>query len=194
MKSSFLERVGAYIIDIMIIWLIASLICSNLPENDNENRIDDLSQKVSSGELTMNEFYEEYNEVLYENQKDNIIPTCISLVLTIGYYIVFVYMNKGQTIGKMIFKIRVVDKDTNNPPTLSKIIIRSLIILGILSTIISLIIINFVNKSTYISYYFILNLIETAFFIISVGMMIFKKDGRGLHDMMANTTVIKEGR
>ncbi len=195
MKVSFIERLGAYILDTIIVGIIASLICYNLPNNDNdiEKRLNELNKQYTSNEITTEAFYNEYNNILYENQKATTIPTCVSLVLTIGYFIVFQYLNKGQTIGKKLLHLRVVDKDTEKPPTIAKYIIRSLIVLGILSTIIDLLVVNFTSKKTYIPCYYTVSIIEIIFIVISVGLIIFK-DGRGLHDKMANTTVIKEGR
>ena len=196
MKASFFERFGAYIIDILLISIIASFICSNLPQNKTnvEETISSLNEKYTSGEITTKEFYNEYNNLLYENQKNNKISTCVSLVLTIGYFVIFQYMNKGQTLGKKLLKIRVVDKENSEPPTIMKGLLRSIIVLGILSTTVSLIIINFANQKTYISSYYTLSVIETIFIFVSAILVLFKEDGRGLHDLMAGTNVIKEGR
>ena len=196
MKASFLERIGAYIIDTLIVSVIASLICYSLPstENNVDDVISSLNQKYVAGEITSEEFYSEYNDLLYQNQKDTIIPTSVSLVLTIGYFVVFQYMNKGQTLGKKLLKLKVVDKETNKPTTITKGFIRSVIVLGIASSIMNLILINIVNKETYIPCYLTISVIETIFIVVSVILVIFKEDGRGLHDKMASTTVIKEGR
>ena len=196
MKASFLERFGSYIIDTIIVGIIASLICYSLPSTDNgiQNAISSLNEKYIAGEITMNEFYDEYNSLLYENQKDTMISTGVSLVLTIGYFVVFQYMNKGQTLGKKLLNLRVVDKDTNKCPTIVKGLIRSLIVLGIASTMISLILLNLVDKKIYIPCYFTISIIETIFILISAIFVLYRKDGRGLHDIMANTTVVKEGR
>lgn len=196
MKASFFERLGAYVIDTILISLIASLICYSLPkpENNVEEIISSLNQKYTSGEITTNEFYNEYNKLLYQNQKNTVTQTCVSLVLTIGYFVVFQYMNKGQTFGKKLLNIRVVDKKTTESPTIAKGVIRSLIVLGILSTIVNLITVSLTNQKTYISSYYIVSTIETIFILVSVILVIFREDGRGLHDIMAGTSVIKEGR
>ena len=196
MKASFFERLGAYIIDTILIGIIASLICYSLPKPENtvEKTLSSLNQKYTAGEITTNEFYSEYNNLLYQNQKNTITSTCVNLVLTIGYFVVFQYMNKGQTIGKKLLNIRVVDQKTTKPPTITRGLIRSLIVLGILSTTINLIVASLTNQQIYIPCYYILSTIETIFILVSIIMILFKKEGRGLHDIMAGTSVIKEGR
>ena len=42
-------------------------------------------------------------------------------------------MNKGQSIGKKLLKLQVVDKDTEKPISILKGLLRSFIILSILS-------------------------------------------------------------
>ena len=196
MKASFFERLGAYIIDIIIIGIIASVICYSLPkpENNVEDIIGSLNQKYTSGEISINEFYHEYSELLYQNQKNTITQTCISLVLTFGYFVIFQYMNKGQTLGKKLLNIRVIDKKTTDSPTIGKGLIRSIIVLGILSTLINLITVSLTNQKIYISCYYTVSAIEAIFIIVSAILVICKEDGRGLHDIIAGTSVIKEGR
>lgn len=195
MTVSFIERFGAYIIDSIILSVIVSLICFNIPSNDSdiEKRLTELNKQYTTSEITTKEFYSGYNDILYENQKNNIMSTSISLILTIGYFVVFQFMNKGQTLGKKLLHLRIVDKDSKKTPTMVKFLIRSLIALGILSTAVNLLVISIFSKKTYIPCYYTVSIIEIIFIVVSIALIIFK-DGRGLHDMMANTKVIKEGR
>lgn len=195
MEASFFQRLGAYIIDTLIIGIIASIICYSLPISDSsmEEQISSLSEKYVSGEITMNDFYGEYNDLLYQQQKETLLETGITLILTVGYFVVFQYMNKGQTLGKKLLNIKVVDSN-GKPPTIVKGLIRSLIVLGIASTIIDLILINIITKKAYIPCYLIISIIETIFIVITAICVLYRKDRRGLHDMMANTNVIREGR
>ena len=114
-------------------------------------------------------------------------------MIFIGYFVVFQFMNKGQTLGKKLLHLRIVDKDSKKTPTMVKFLIRSLIALGILSTAVNLLVISIFSKKTYIPCYYTVSIIEIIFIVVSIALIIFK-DGRGLHDMMANTKVIKEGR
>ena len=194
MQVTFFQRLGAYIIDIIIIGIISSIVCIGLPTKEStvEEEISKLSEKYTSKEITTTEFYSSYSKLLYQEQKDNMLETGISLVLTIGYFIVFQYLNKGQTIGKKLLKIRVVNNDDQKPAKMLAGIIRSIITLGIASSVLSLILLNIFNKKTYVPCYMVISAIETIFIIITVIFIVFRKDGRGLHDIMAKTTVVKE--
>ena len=195
MKSTFFDRITAYFIDLVILSLITTIITFSgltTTNNEYEDKLIDLTEKYTNKEVTDMEFIDEYSTILYENQKDNMLGTGISLGLIIAYFVGFQYMNKGQTLGKKLLHIRVVDKNTNKPTTIIKGLIRSLLIFNIVSGISNIIFIYALNKKNYFFGYGIISVIELLFTIITVFFVLYKKDGRGLHDIMANTTVIKE--
>ena len=196
MKATFLERVGAYFIDMLIVSFIFSLICLGFGNNisNSEFLMEKLDTQLIEGTITTEEYLEEYKDVLYDYQKETILQSGISVALTIAYYVIFQYMNKGQTLGKKILKIKVVDKNTEKPITLLKCLLRTFIVYSILSGTISILLLYIINKQYYFIAYTTLLLLEAIFTLITVMFVLYKKDGRGLHDIMANTVVIKESR
>ena len=196
MKATFLERVGAYFIDMLIVSFIFSLICLGFGNNisNSEFLMEKLDTQLIEGTITTEEYLEEYKDVLYDYQKETILQSGISVALTIAYYVIFQYMNKGQTLGKKLLKIKVVDKNTEKPITLLKCLLRTFIVYSILSGTISILLLYIINKQYYFIAYTTLLLLEAIFTLITVMFVLYKKDGRGLHDIMANTVVIKESR
>ena len=117
MKVGFFTRLGAYVIDMFIIMVIVSLIGMCLPER-NTNLVEEMSgllEKEMNGEIEFDEFEKEYSNLFYEVQKETVLELGINLAITIVYFVVFQYMNKGQTIGEKLLHIRVVDKETKEP-------------------------------------------------------------------------------
>ena len=196
MKATFFNRLGAYLIDTIIISLIFSLICLGFGnyESSSEKLMAELDTQLVEGTITPEVYIDEYSEVLYDYQKENILQSGISVALTIAYFVVFQYMNKGQTIGKKILKIKVVDKDTKEPISILKGLLRSFIVLSILSGTLCIIFLYIFNKNNYLISYTTLLFLEGIFTLITTILVLYRKDGRGLHDMIANTIVIKESR
>ena len=196
MKATFFERVGAYLIDTIIVSFIFSLICLGFGNytSSTEKLMKELDDKLLEEKITPEEYLEEYQDLLYDYQKENTLQSGISVALTIAYYVIFQYMNKGQTLGKKLLKLRVVDKDTNKPISILKGLLRSFIILSILSGTLSIILLYIVNKNIYFPIYSGLLLIEGIFSLITIIFILYKKEKRGLHDIMTNTAVIKESR
>lgn len=196
MNATFFERIGAYFIDMLLIGFLASIICIALPNASEEltKEIEELSEKITKDEITEEEYFKEYTKIIYKEQKSNVLQTAVNAILTIGYFVVFQYTNKGQTIGKKLLKIKIVDIDTENPPTIIKGLIRSLFTLSIISSILNIIFIYILNENNYVIGYLTLSMIELIFMFITVTFIVYRKDRRGLHDIMANTKVIREGK
>ena len=70
--------------------------------------------------------------------------------------------------------------------------IKGYILTGILTSFIALVTIIFMDKKVYTFFNGSLSLLTSIFIIISALMILYRKDKRGLHDMMAGSLVIKE--
>ena len=196
MKATFIERLGAYFLDIIIISILLSIIGYSLPKNtvDYEQKLNNITEKYLNSEINTQKYIDETSIILYDNQKSNILSLGISVALIIGYFVIFQYMNQGQTLGKKLFKIKVVEKESKKAPTILSGFIRSLFILNIASGILNILFIYILNSKTYYIGYGITYIIETLFIIVTIFFVLYREDGRGLHDIMAKTTVIKERR
>ena len=196
MKATFLERLGSYIIDTIIVSFIFSLICLGFGNHTTatEKRMQELDDQLIEEKITPDEYLKEYKDVLYDYQKENALQSGISVALTIAYYIVFQYMNKGQTIGKKLLNIRVVDKENEKPISILKGLIRTLVIFNIVSGALSILLLYLLGKTTYFNVYGTLVCIEGILMLTSIIFVLYRKDHRGLHDMITNTVVIKESR
>lgn len=192
MKADFFKRIFAYMIDYFIILLVLSFITANINVgSDITEKVNNLTNEYKNGNITIEEYNEEVLPLNYELTKRKLPVNVITCVIIIGYYIVFAYFNKGQTLGKKLCKIRVVN-DKGERASIWNILIRSLFIYGIITTLYSLISINFLDIESFNYSVSVVSVIECLFIVISLLMMLYKKDGRGLHDIIAKTKVIGE--
>ena len=196
MKATFFERLGAYVIDIVIIYFILWVIGLGFGNNTSETEklMQDLDNQLLNSQITLTEYLDEYKVAFYDYQKENVLELGISVALTIAYFVVFQYMNKGQTIGKKLLKIKVVDKKNKKPITILKGLLRSFIVLSILSGVLNIAFLYIFNTNNYFNVYGAIVTLELTFTIISIMFILYKNDKRGLHDIMTNTMVIKESR
>lgn len=190
MQAGFLKRVCAYIIDIILLNAIISLITINMNINNKYNEeIVELTNKYTNKEIVYDDMLKEYNKLVYNSQKDNYIYYIVELIITVGYFIVFQTLNKGQTIGKKLLRIKIVNND-NSDINIKGIILRSLFIYNILSLSTICFTIKLLSMHAYNSTYTIVTTCETLFTIITFIFIMYKKEKRGLHDIIANTKVI----
>lgn len=192
MKSNFFRRLGAFLIDYFIVTFILSLVTLEFKTDNNLiNEANDLVKSYANEEITIEEYNDSIVDINYELQKGNVWVNGISCVLYIGYFVVFAFLNKGQTIGKKILKLRIASKDESKVG-IFKILVRSLFIYGILSSLYAAVFVNFLNAKKFNTGSVIVSYIETFFIVVSFFMVLYRKDKRGLHDMIACTNVIGE--
>ena len=191
--ASFFDRLGCYLLDVLLIFAISSVISVFIPSkgNDINKEITALTEKYTNGEVGTETFINEYQDLMYNYQKENYLTTVISVGLNFIYFVVFAYFNKGQTIAKKLTNSKVVDNKTGERPKFWQMLVRNMFIYSLLSNVIILILL-FTSKNNFIYCYTLVGGFDLMFVMITVMFVLYRKDKRGLHDMMACTKVVKE--
>ncbi len=196
MKKPTLRRIGAYIVDIIVITMISSMFV----------RIEFLNPKYDEYEKAYNEYIDftsevinnpekvndsNFNDITYNLSKTGLATSIITLVVTTLYFVGFQYINRGQTLGKKLFKIQVVDSE-NKKLKFYQVLVRALLIDKIATNAISAILISTLSKDTYLTGSQYVELVDMAIMAASFILIMFREDGKGLHDMIAGTKVVFE--
>ncbi len=195
MKNLAFKRLGAYVLDIFIITLFVLLLNQlsylNWTYEDYRIASEEYTELIDNSEdLASLQETDEYKKAVYDLSKYGQVYMIVDIIVYIGYFIFFQFYNKGQTLGKKLMKIKVVSED-NTDVTLTSIIIRSILIYSIIITTALVILINILSMDTYVSVSAIINNAFTLFTTVVLISVLFKKDDRGIHDMIAKTKVIK---
>lgn len=194
-KPYFFPRLIAYIIDILIVSVVVSGITILLPENENYNKYMKEYEKVQTElinkDITYQEFVDQSREIVYDIDYSNVLSMIIEVVAIILYFIIFLFYNKGQTLGKKLMKLRVVNARGENL-TINQIALRSLLVNSILVNILMIGSVLFVGRKYYFYASLGLQYLAMAIEFVILLMILFRKDGRGLHDVVAGTQVIQE--
>ena len=199
-KVYFTQRLMAYLIDFLIVYLIIALFTGIAAA------IVPTSEKVSNSEK---EFLEKYEELLQkpqeigattflDQQKENLfiigqysIPSLIiGVIVNIGYFGAFQFMNKGQTFGKRVAKIRIEEKDKDKKFNYLKSVIRAGLTYGVFTDTIYCLIYLLLSPSNYLIPYGIVGIVAFLFRLTNIVMIAFRKDGRGLPDFIVGTRVV----
>ena len=187
------KRILAYLIDIFIVICIATILTMFIPVSEEyTNQMNELNavlEDYSSGDISETEYLEKFNDISYIVNKESVQVSIVSVVLSTIYFVVLAYYMNGQTFGKKIMKIQVVSANSKKL-TMNNYLIRSLIVDSILMNAISIIAILFLEKSSYLKVYDVTSTIFGAIYVVIFAMILFRQDGRGLHDLLANTKVI----
>ena len=194
MEARTSQRLCAYLIDTMILVIITSLLTFWIPVSDKYKAAvaeeDKLIDEFVNQEVKLDQFIDDYYEARFTEEKEKTPFTLISAVLYVGYFATFAYYNRGQTLGKKLLKIRVVDVDGNDVSH-NILLCRVLVICGVLTSLISVSLLQIINGSNYLSTVGLVQFIQSIILLTSFFMIAFRADKRGLHDVIFKTKVIK---
>ena len=189
-----LKRIIAFVIDIVIVSLVVSLI-NLLPLDPYKDKYKDAYEKYNevvqkSTEDEKNDYKDEIIELNYEVYKYRTYNSMFSATALILYFGVLPLVMNGQTLGKKIMKLRVV---SNNEKKLNfwKYLIRIVILNNIWLSLINIGAVYVVSgvKFYYVTY--VISMLSSLIYMLNLIMVMFRKDNRGLHDMVAGTKVIE---
>lgn len=195
MKPLITKRFASYVIDMIIVLLIASVISSFIPTSEKVKQITkNLNEtlKVEENETTdIKAVYEEAAKINYELSKETVISTLVSICVYILYFIVLPVYNNGQTVGKRLMKIKI--KNVNDSKlTMNNMLFREMILHNIFFNIVLTMLIIVLDKNNYLMFNTIIEAIQMLIFISTLVMIVVRNDGRGLHDLIGGTVVINE--
>lgn len=197
------KRFSAYLLDILFVYLLIGLINQIRVINPNYDKYVEESKKYvelvnnySIKEDNKNELLEQYEDVRYNLLKYSVSNSIISIVVLFGYYCLFQKFNNGQTLGKKIMKIKVVDNNGNNL-SLFNYFLRVLLIdfatIGNFTSItINTILILLISKKTFLLLDTSISYVVLGVTLITIILMFNRKDKKGLHDILALSNVVME--
>ena len=189
---NFFPRMIAFLIDLVIVGFVCSLLSLPFINEDNSekisNEVNEIVSKAANQEISLDTYFTELVPLIYESERQNGAYTIIMLLVSIFYYIVFQF-HTGQTLGKKIFNIKLVSN--NGDLTMNQMVFRGLIINSILFSLLTFVFLLFSNSKTFFIADLTLASLYYLILLISSFMIIYRKDHRGLHDIICNTKVVK---
>jgi len=193
MKPLSYKRICAYVIDFFIITFLSIFLTYFLPENKEYEKdaaeYIELFHDYTNKNINQEEFVTKTNDVAYSMSKNSVTVTVVTTVLTTVYFVVYAYFMDGQTLGKKLMKLKIVSKNRGKL-TMNNYLIRGLLANTILMNTLSVIFILGLSKETFIKVNDITTYIFGLVDIVSFGMILFREDKKGLHDIIAGTKVI----
>ena len=193
MKPKMYKRFVAYFIDIIVVTLLSGLITVIFTDTTKYDATNKEVLEVTRQMLEDKENAEKYTERLVELNYDltvnSVNVTIITIGVTLVYFVIMSYFCHGITLGKYIMKIKIVgnnDKELN----IFNYFLRSLIINNVLSNLASIIMVYSLSKSDFIKYGDKISNIFTILLITTLILMMYREDGRGLHDLIGSTKVV----
>lgn len=199
------SRVSAFLIDVLFVIILTTLTANVYQVNPylydtdkaykayNELYNDTLENiDVNNPEIPV-----KLKNAMYEYDKTNTYLYLWYMIFGVLYFVLFQFFNNGQTLGKKLFKLRVVNEKDENP-NIIQYIIRYLIngttlIMGVHLLILIKVIVLLVgcSGSMYYDIHMILQSLSILIELILVGTLIVNKNNKMFNDFIARTKVIE---
>ncbi len=193
-NALFYQRLFAFLIDVLIVSFASSILSTPFVDSEKmakvEKQIPEIMEKYVSGEITAQEYFIEYSNAYYSLSRENGVTSIFSLLISVCYFVVYQLYTRGQTLGKKLLNIRVIS--TQGELFMDQMIFRSLLANFILVDIVTLASLVFSPKNIYIYLSTTVEILQYGFIFLSILFVIFRKDGRAIHDLFARTRVIRE--
>lgn len=193
-----LRRLGAYLLDILIILVVSNIFSGFLPNHDkvievsseSSTIISEYFKAIEENSENLDVYVEKLSDCNYELAKVSVFTDIFTVVLYFLYFIVFQMYNNGQTIGKSLLKIEVTSVDDNDI-TFKQLLIRGIILFPIITTLFNCLLISIFNQSVYDSFSKILMLLELGLVLSCIIPILLNKTG--LHEILSKTSVVNTG-
>ena len=194
MKASTKKRICAYLIDMFILFVFIGIgaMLTNVTENEKAFRLElsEMNEKAVMRETSITSYLFHLSEISQDIDREHVAVGFINLVFVFIYFVFIPYFMEGKTFGKALMKIRVVD-ESGEEASIHSLVIRNVVLNGLLYLFLSLLFIYIVPGILYLLMISILGIIQLALVIFSVFMVLYRKDGVGLHERLSHTRVIE---
>ena len=189
-----LKRLIAFFIDMLIVGMIVSIILmgnDTRVNNKREREMVKLINDFASEKINADDYLAKYSNIIYDINQDNFSENLIYLIVSIGYFLVFQYLNKGSSIGKRLMKIRIVSNDKKDI-SIWQLFVRVCLVNEILPMMILLILVKSLRGINFFMGYGVVSMLENIIIIICGLTSIFNKNNIALHDKISNSQVISD--
>lgn len=193
-KALFIQRLLAFMIDSFLVALVASFIVMPFINSKSvtviQNNLDQVLSAYRNFEISTETFLTESMSLNYQLARESGAVTLVTLFLEVLYFIVYQYNSGGKTLGKKLMKIKVIS--TDGKMTMNQMLFRSLIINSILADMIIFAFAILSPESVYLYGALVFAFIKDVVLFVSAVMIIFSKNGQGIHDLISHTEVVRE--
>jgi uncharacterized RDD family membrane protein YckC len=189
------RRILAYIFDMLIMIIAVILIHNIIPRSSNvanlNTELNNINDLLFSKKINLLTYYNRYSTVVHSVDKENILYSIMDAIYILIYFVIIPTFAHGKTLGKKIFNIKVVKTDKSKL-TCDDLLMRSMVVNGLLYLLFSLVAVFVFSDIIYFAIEIILGIIQTFLLITSVFMVIYRKDDKGLQDLLAKTRVVDD--
>lgn len=189
----FKKRASAYLLDIVLFMAVFMFIAYLIPESANvavlNKEFNELNDLLFSNQISFFKYIYRISSVMQDLDKERMLYSIINVIYIIIYFVIIPFKTK-RTLGMYLMRIHYDKKE--GKVSLDDLLIRSMITCGLLYSLITLVIIYLVPGLAYFIISVFLAILQISLVIISIFMVIYRRDHKGLQDLLSKTIIVND--
>ena len=177
------KRLLSYLLDMFIIFIILFLIKQLFPVNKYEIELNNLNELYIEKKIDSDIYLNQFVSITHNIDKQNFGINLIGAFLIIINFVIIPFLNKGQTIGQKLFKIKIKKKNLE----IKDLCGRAVIINGLGYLLFMFIILFVATNKIYFILINLLGFFQILVVIVNAFMVLYYKEG--IADKSTNTRI-----
>lgn len=187
------KRAVAYLIDMILLIGILMLLMYFVPESHNvsvlNQEFNEINDLLFSHQISFLSYLNRISSVMLDLDKEHILYSIINAIYILLYFVILP-CKTGKTFGMQALGLRYAKKEGRI--TFDDLLVRSMVTNGLLYLLASLVLIYLLPGLSYFIISIFLAILQISLVIISIFMVIYRHDNRGLQDLLSKTIIVTD--
>ncbi len=188
------KRIKSFLIDFMILLAFFFLVQVMIPKTDYVKKLEaeqnTIMEDYFAHRINFQEYVSLYGEVFYEASLEGQIPYLFYLIFMLMYFIILPFLWKGRTVGCYVCGVQI-ERFDQGPLHPWQLFVRYSIVFGLGYIFLNNLFLLLLPSSYYFICISIVAIFQFVLAIFSMMTVIFRKEKRGLHELLSNTEITK---
>lgn len=188
-----LDRIKAYLIDLVVILIIYIISTNVIPRSDllKKYKSDEreLHENYVEKKISMSDYTKQYEVLYYNISRESKVNDIVYVVSLLIYFVVVPFFLNGQTLGLFLNRLRI-ERFTIGKLHMWQLLVRNVVIVGLGYSIFRVALVYFLDAKIYYKVLLGISAVQILLLLLSWIMVIRKKEKRGLHEILSNTEVV----
>ena len=187
------KRTCAFLFDMIILLGILVFVYYFVPESSNvavlNGEFNSVNDLLFSGKIDYLTYLNRISIIMQDLDKERIIYSLFNAIYIVTYFVIIPWFTK-KTLGMHIMGLNYYKK--SGEISLDDLLVRSMVTCGLLYLLASLVLIYALPSVLYFALNTFFAILQISLAIISIFMVIYRKDNRGLQDIWSKVIVVNE--
>lgn len=179
------KRLLSYTLDMAILLLLVIVLKSIWATNPYEVELNKINEQYLNEVITKEEYHQSYTYLVHQIDKQDLAFNIVTTFILIIWFIIIPYLNKGQTLGQKVLKLKTV----GDPLTFEQLVGRCVVINGLGYLLLMFIILYLTNDQVYQILINIFAFFQIIVVITHGFMVLYRKNYLGLADIITKTRI-----